>query len=112
MLGFSLHNPDQILNPGFSLTMFNDVSQKHLKYVFFGNVQLIVETAFRVLVPDSKFSSLVVAGLVGQDHVLGQARVVGVGAPADAHRALVHVQVGTDPVAGAVQVVESDLPEG
>ena len=63
------------------------------------------------LVPDPEFSCLVVTWLIGQYHVGDQTGIVRVRAPADAHRPLVHIQVGADSVAGAVQVVESDFPE-
>ena len=63
------------------------------------------------LVPDPEFSCLVVAWLIGQYHVGDQTRIVRVRAPADTHRPLVHIQVGADSVAGAMQIVESHLPE-
>lgn len=49
---------------------------------------------------------------IRDEHVLLQSRIVAADAEAaDAHRPLVNIQKMTDPVSGAVQIVQTDVPE-
>ena len=65
----------------------------------------------QVLNPDAEVAVLVVARLVGEDHSLLETWVIGIDSPGDPTGPLVDVEEGSDPVTGAVEIVQSNLPE-
>ena len=80
------------------------------QHVLLGAVDLDRNHQHQIFDADAAFARLVEAGFVRQDHA-GKQRLVAAAIGRDALRPLVHAEVGTDAVAGAMRVVEAGLPQ-